>query len=168
MAWLTPCLIVSVVLYGGFKGVDICASFGRGVKKGIDTLAAILPPILLMTVAIKMLEASGAIEFLSQLLRPAAGMVGLPADCVPLALIRPFSSAGALSVGISVMERLGVASYSGRVAAVMLGSSEASLYTIGLYSSATGIKGGGTVLLAAFVGDLAAFMASAFFVSLLM
>lgn len=167
MAWTVPLMIVFIVLYGGVKGVDITDAFARGVKKGLGTLMAILPAMMLMTVAIQMAQGSGLIERLSAALMPAASRLGLPSDCLPLALLRPFSSSGALSVGMNIMERFGPDSYQGRVAAVMLGASESSLYTIGIYSSATGIKKGGRILAAAFVGDITAFIASAFFARLM-
>lgn len=166
MAWMVPIMVVSILLYGGFKGVDITDAFARGVKKGLNTLMTIMPAMMIMTVAIQMAEGSGLIERLSAALTPAASRLGLPVDCLPLALLRPFSSSGALGIGINIMERLGADSYSGRVAAVMLGASESSLYTIGIYSSATGIKKGGRILAAAFVGDIAAFAASALFARL--
>lgn len=165
---IAPCAIVFIVTYGVISGVDIYQSFAEGVKKGLGVLKTILAPMLLMTVAIQMVTASGALELVTLVFTPVARVLGLPVECVPLALLRPFSSAGALSIGINVMEMYGVASYPGRVAAVMLGSAETSFYTIGIYSAQTKIKRYGVVVAAAVIGDMAAFMCSALFVRLLM
>jgi spore maturation protein B len=79
-----------------------------------------------MLVAVTMLRASGAVDMIAALLAPLVEPFGMPADCLPLALLRPFSGSGALAVGSSVMEQAGPDSTAGRVAAVMLGSSDTS------------------------------------------
>ncbi|MEA4920448.1 MAG: nucleoside recognition domain-containing protein [Clostridiaceae bacterium] len=165
---VVPCLIAFIVLYGGISGVDVYSCFAAGAKKGLGVIKTIFPPVLIMTVAMKMLEASGAVEMLSGLLEPVAKLAGLPPECLPLALIRPFSGAGALGVGISIMESCGVSSFPGRVAAVMLGSGETSFYVIGLYSSHLGITDTKAVMASALIANITAFIASAFFVRLLM
>ena len=147
-ALLIPLLAAGVMVYGLFHGCDVYAAFLKGVRQGLDTLLSIFPALLAMLTALAMLRASGAVEALSQALAPLTEALGIPAPCLPLALLRPFSGSGALST------------------AVMLGSSETSIYCIALYSAALGIKNTRWALPAALAGDLAAFFLSALSVRL--
>ena len=165
---IIPALLAGILWYGRRRGVDLYAAFAAGVGKGLGVVQAILSPLLLMTVGISMLNSTGAVERLADLLRVPAGWLGLPAECLPLALLRPFSGAGGLSLGISVMEQYGVDSYVGKTAAVMLGAAETSFYTIGIYAAHCKGKELRRILCAALVGDLAAFVSAAFFVRLLL
>ena len=121
-----------------------------------------------MLVAITMVRASGAIDLLSAFLGPVLEAVGMPAECLPLALLRPFSGSGALSVGSAVMAQCGPDSRAGRVAAVMLGSSDTSFYTIAVYSAYLGLKNTRYTLKAALTADAVAFLMSGLAVGLLM
>lgn len=165
---LVPLIIAGILTYGARQKVDLYAAFAQGVKKGVDVLSSILPPMLLMTVGITMLQSTGAVDHLARLLEKPASMLGLPAPCIPLMVLRPFSGSGGLSLGISIMERYGVESTVGRTAAVMLGAAETSFYTIGIYAAHIKGKDLKKIILAALAGDLAAFLSSAFFVRLLM
>ncbi len=106
------------------------------------------------------------VEALSQALAPLTEALGIPAPCLPLALLRPFSGSGALSIGSDIIRSQGPDSLAGLTAAVMLGSSETSIYCIALYSAALGIKNTRWALPAALAGDLAAFFLSALSVRL--
>ena len=147
---------------------DLCAAFARGVRRGLETVMAIFPVVLLMTVGLRMLEASGAIDILCGLLRPCARLIGLPAECLPLALLRPFSGSGAVGAAMGIMESCGVDSYPGMTAAVMLGAGETTFYVIGLYAAKMEKRDIKKIAAAALAGDIAAFAASAFFVRLFM
>ena len=115
-----------------------------------------------------MFRASGAMEFLAALLSPALEKLGIPPETAPLLFIRPISGSGALAVGSEIMETYGADSYIGRVAAVMLGSSETTFYTIAIYYGSAGIVKTRYTIPAALCADLVMFWASAFAVRLLM
>lgn len=165
-ALLIPLLAAGVMVYGFFHGCDVYAAFLKGVRQGLDTLLSIFPALLAMLTALAMLRASGAVEALSQALAPLTEALGIPAPCLPLALLRPFSGSGALSIGSDIIRSQGPDSLAGLTAAVMLGSSETSIYCIALYSAALGIKNTRWALPAALAGDLAAFFLSALSVRL--
>lgn len=131
-----------------------------GVKKGLEVCKGIFPAMLVMLTAIAMLRASGALDLLGRLMAPVLEIFGIPPDCLPLALLRPFSGSGALSIGSEVMKTSGPDSLAGRVAAVMLGSSETSFYIIGLYSAYLKLKDTRYALPAALAADIAAFVMS--------
>ena len=166
--WIVPCVIAGILLYGLWKGVDIYDALTCGMKAGLTVCAGIFPAVLTMLVAITMVRASGAIDLLSAFLGPVLEAVGMPAECLPLALLRPFSGSGALSVGSAVMAQCGPDSRAGRVAAVMLGSSDTSFYTIAVYSAYLGLKNTRYTLKAALTADAVAFLMSGLAVGLLM
>ena len=166
--WIVPCVIAGILLYGLWKGVDLYDALTCGMKAGLRVCAGIFPAVLTMLVAITMVRASGAIDLLSAFLGPVLEAVGMPAECLPLALLRPFSGSGALSVGSAVMAQCGPDSRAGRVAAVMLGSSDTSFYTLAVYSAYLGLKNTRYTLKAALTADAVAFLMSGLAVGLLM
>ena len=167
-AALIPALLCAVTVYGLYRRVNVYDALLQGMKEGLQVCLSIFPALLTMLVCITMLRASGAIDLVSAFLAPLAEALGMPADCLPLALLRPFSGSGALAVGSDVMTRAGVDSLAGRVAAVMLGSSDTSFYTVAVYSAYLGLKNTRYALPAALCADLAAFFMSGLAVRLLM
>jgi len=165
---IVPAAICGILLYGLFRGVDLYDALICGMKEGLRVCADNFPAVLTMLVAVTMLRASGAVDMIAALLAPLVEPFGMPADCLPLALLRPFSGSGALAVGSSVMAQAGPDSTAGRVAAVMLGSSDTSFYTIAVYSAFLGLKDTRYTLKAALCADLTAFLLSGIAVRLLL
>ena len=104
---IVPAAICGILLYGLFRGVDLYDALICGMKEGLRVCAGIFPAVLTMLVAVTMLRASGAIDLLSAFLAPVLQWVGMPPECLPLALLRPFSGSGALSVGSEIMASAG-------------------------------------------------------------
>ena len=111
-----------------------------GAGEGLKLLISILPALILLLTAVHMLKASGAVEIFSKLSSPLFSCFGIPAETAMLVLIRPISGSAALAVGADLMAQYGVDSTIGRTAAVMLGSTETTFYTISVYFGAAGIK----------------------------
>lgn len=111
-----------------------------GAGEGLKLLVSILPALILLLTAVHMLKASGAVEIVSKLSSPLFSCFGIPAETAMLVLIRPISGSAALAVGADLMAQYGVDSTIGRTAAVMLGSTETTFYTISVYFGAAGIK----------------------------
>ncbi len=111
-----------------------------GASEGLTLLLSILPALILLLTAVHMLRASGAVEILSRILSPVFSLFGIPPETAMLVLIRPISGSAALAVGAELMAEYGVDSLVGRTAAVMLGSTETTFYTISVYFGAAGIK----------------------------
>ena len=114
-----------------------------------------------------MLRASGALELLAGVLAPVLELVGLPAELLPLMLVRPVSGSAALGVGAELMASYGPDSRLGRMAAVMLGSTETTFYTVSVYFGAAGISRTRYAVPAALCADLTGFLAAAWAVRLL-
>lgn len=133
----------------------------RGASEGLQLLFSILPALILLLTAVHMLRASGATEVLSRMLTPVFSFFGIPPETAMLVLIRPISGSAALAVGAELMEEYGVDSLVGRTAAVMLGSTETTFYTISVYFGAAGIsKTRYTIPAALFADAMGFFMAS--------
>ncbi len=111
-----------------------------GSKEGLMMLLSIVPSLVLLLTAVTMLRTSGAMQLLTTLLSPVMAFFGIPPETAMLVLIRPISGSAALAVGADLMATYGVDSLIGRTAAVMLGSTETTFYTISVYFGAAGIK----------------------------
>lgn len=163
---IVPALLCAVGVYGARRRVDVYGALTRGAEEGLSVLLRVLPSLVGLLTAVYMFRASGAMDFLARLLAPLLTALGIPPECAPLLLIRPISGSGALALGSELMERCGVESYAGRVAAVMLGSSETTFYTVAVYYGAAGITKTRYTIPAALVADAVMFVLSAFAVRL--
>lgn len=132
----------------------------QGTAEGLKLLVSILPALILLLTAVYMLRASGAMEQLSGLLAPVFSLLGIPPETAMLVLIRPISGSAALAVGAELMASYGVDSLIGRTAAIMLGSTETTFYTISVYFSAAGIRKTRYTIPAALFADLVGFLAA--------
>ena len=164
--YLMPAVILLVLFYGIRKRVPIFDAFLDGAMDNMKLCVELLPTLLALMTAIGMLKASGALTLFTELLMPLMTWLGFPAECIPLALIRPVSGSGALAVYESILTDYGADSFPGMVASVLQGASETTVYTIGLYYGACGIRKGRYTLSCALLGDFTAFLCSCLFVKL--
>ena len=162
-----PLLIAAAMLCAALQGVDLYAAMLTGVKKGLRVMAEILPALVVLFPAIYLLRASGLPELLGRLLAPLLRLLGIPTDTVLLMLLRPISGSGALGVASELIARFGPDSLTGRTAAVMIGSSETTLYVVSVYFAAAGVRGSRWAIPAALCADLACFVSSAWICRLL-
>ena len=162
-----PLILCGVALYASGRRVDVYAALVRGAAKGLDTVMGIVPSLTALLTAVYMLRASGAVELAADLLGPAMERVGLPAQLLPLMLVRPISGSAALGVGAELIHAYGPDSALGRTAAVMLGSTETTFYTIAVYFGAVGVSRTRYAVPAALCADIVGFLASAWAVDLL-
>jgi len=162
-----PLLLAGTASFALGKKVDVYAALTKGAEEGLGVLLRIIPALVGLLTAVAMFRASGAMEYLSQLFAPLLVRLGIPPEVTPLMLIRPLSGSGALAVGSELMHTYGADSYIGRVAAVMLGSTETTFYTIAVYFGSAGIQKTRHTVPAALTADLVGFFASALAVRLL-
>ena len=158
---LVPGIIAGVSCYGMAKKVDVYEALLQGAAKGLEILLRILPALVTLLTVVAMLRASGALDLAAQALGPVLERVGIPPETVGLMVVRPISGSAALAVGTSLMQTYGVNSQIGRTAAVMLGSTETTFYTISVYFGAAGIRRTRYTLPAALFADLVGFTAAA-------
>lgn len=138
----------------------------NGAIDGMRVLYDILPSMVAMLTAIYMLRASGALELAARLLEPITSFLGIPAECAPMGIIRPFSGSAALAAGTELIKTHGPDSFIGRMASVMLGSAETTFYTIAVYFGAIRIRKTRYAIPAALIADLAGYIGSSIAVRL--
>ena len=164
---LLPALLPAVAAAAALhKRCDVFSALTEGARKGMEMMGRILPSLICLLPAIYMLRASGALTALTVLSEPLLTRLGVPAETLPLMLLRPFSGSGALSLGSELMETYGADSPVGRTAAVMLGSTETTFYVLTVYFGAAGIRRSRHAAAAALCADLAGFLAAAWCVRL--
>lgn len=161
-----PLIIAAVTLYGMARRVDVYTALTQGAGAGLEVLLQIVPALIALLTAVSMLRSSGALELAETLLAPLLTRLGIPPETVGLLLVRPISGTAALGVGADLIETYGPDSTVGRTAAVMLGSTETTFYTIAVYFGAAGVKKTRYAVPAALCADLVGFTAAAFAVRL--
>lgn len=158
---LMPVMLAVISLYAMWKRVDVYDGVIRGAAEGLGVIYRIAPPLIALMTAIAMLRASGALELAAEALAPVLTALGIPAETVGLLLVRPISGSAALGVGADIIKTYGPDSDVGRVAAVMLGSTETTFYTVAVYFGAAGIKKTRYAIPAALCADFVGFCAAA-------
>ena len=128
-------------MQGRLKSTDV-RNICRRRKEGIQIAFSIIPYLVGMLVAITIFRASGALDFVMELLKPVFAAIGVPTEVVPLALIRPISGTAALGMTSDLIATYGPDSFIGKLAAVMQGSTDTTLYILTVYFGAVGIKNG--------------------------
>ena len=138
----------------------------QGGAEGLRLLVSIVPALVLLLTAVTMLRASGAVELIGSFCAPVLEVFGIPKETVMLILIRPISGSAALAVGAELIAEYGPDSVIGRTAAVMLGSTETTFYTISVYFGAAGIQKTRYTVPAALLADLTGFIVASLSVRL--
>ncbi len=158
---LIPLLLALLSLLALREKINVYDALTDGAADGLRVLLRIFPHLLVLLTGISMFRASGALDALTEWLRPGLEWLGIPPETAPLVLLRPLSGSGGLAVGSELITAYGPDSTVGRTAAVMLGSSETTFYTIAVYFGAAGIKRLRHTLPAALIADMAGFLAAA-------
>lgn len=138
--FVVPLIFAGTLICGFARRVDVFRAFCDGASEGLKATADILPALILLLISVGMLQASGAVELMTAFLSPLCNFVGFPAECMQLVLLRPFSGSGSIAVYEGIAEQCGADSAAERIAAVLLGSSETTFYTIAVYFSAIKIR----------------------------
>lgn len=158
--WALPAIIIIILTMGLIKKVPIYEVFTDGAKEGFKVSVNIIPYLVAIIVAISMLRASGIIELTGQALSPLLSYFNIPADIIPVAIVRSLSGSAALGIFSDIAHSLGPDNYATTLSAVMVGSSETTFYILAVYFGAVGIKkiryALAVGLLADFIGILAA------------
>ncbi len=160
MKSLTALLLALGAVLGLRRRTPLVSALGEGMEEGLRTVLRMFPPVAAILTAAAMLRASGALDALAAFLGPGLERLGIPRETVGLMLIRPLSGSGALAFGSDLIREAGPDSRLGRIAAVMLGSTETTFYVLGVYFGAAGVKRGGKAVPAALAADVAGFLAA--------
>lgn len=159
-AWAIPVLLVFIPLYAAYRKVPVYESFTDGAKEGFDTAIRIIPHLVGMMVAISIFRASGAMDLLIGAVAPLFARIGIPADVLPLALLRPITGAGSLAYTTDLIKTFGPDSFVARIAATVQGSTDTTLYVLTVYFGAVGIRKARYALRVGLFSDLVGFFAA--------
>ena len=155
-----PLILALTALTALSHRTDLHSALTKGAQDGLTILLRILPNLICLMTAISMLRASGFLDWMAAICAPMLKPLGIPPETLPLLFSRPVSGSGALGVGAELIATYGPDSLIGRTAAVMLGSTETTFYTISVYFGAAGIKKTRYALPAALCADFAGFVAA--------
>ena len=129
-----------IVLRGWMTGSDVYGAFLRGAERGMKSAMSLLPALCAMLLMLAMVNASGLTEMLSRVIAPVTGLLRLPEEAAPMLLLRPLTGSGSLAALEAIFESCGPDSRAGRIASVLMGSSETIFYTMTVYLGATDIR----------------------------
>ncbi len=138
--YILPVFILLIIGFGIYKRIDVFGTFVDGAKKGFDVFLSILPSLTALFLAVQMIKSSQGIEIITKLLTPVANLLRIPVETLPLCILSPISGGGTLTVFESIISEYEPDSYIGRVASVMMGSTETTFYAIAVYYGAIGVK----------------------------
>lgn len=137
---LIPLITVIVIIYGIYKKIDIYDSFVNGINEGLRMSITIFPTIMAMVIAINLLVSSNIIVDLTKYLDKLFVLLKFPSEILPIALLRPVSSSASLVIMNDILKVYGPDSYLGNIASIIQGSTDTTIYILGMYFSSVGIK----------------------------
>ena len=137
---LIPLIAMTVIIYGLYKKVNIYDSFINGVSEGLKMSLEIFPTIMAMVIAINLITSSGIINYLTEILSYPLSLIKFPSEILPIALLRPISSSASLIVMNDILKTYGPDSFLGMLASIIQGSTDTTIYILGMYFSSVGIK----------------------------
>lgn len=165
--WAIPVILLVVPLIAVLRGVKVYETFVDGAEAGFATAVKTIPYLVAMLVAISIFRASGAMEVLVAFLSPVLNLVGLPAEVLPHAIMRPLSGGAALGIASDIIKTYGPDSFLGRLVSTMQGSCDTTFYVLTLYFGSVGIKKYRYSIISGLVADLTTLIASVFIVNAL-
>ena len=158
--WALPAIIVLILTMGLFKKVPLYETFTEGAKDGFKVSVTIIPYLVAIIVAISMFRACGVIEYIGQICAPLLAKFNVPADTIPIMLVRSLSGSGALGLFSDIANNLGPNSYATKLAAVMVGSSETTFYVLAVYFGSVKITKLRYALLVGILADIVGIIAA--------
>lgn len=162
-----PLLILLFVGYGLFKRVKVYESFVDGAKEGFNIAVKIIPYLVAMLIAIGIFRAGGAMDWLIYVLKPVTNLIGMPAEALPMALMRPLSGSGSLGLMTDIMKVHGPDSFIGILVSTFQGSTETTFYVLAVYFGAVNIKSTRHAVPVGLIADVAGILGALFIVKLL-
>lgn len=152
--FILPLLILFILIFGIIKKVNVYETFIDGAKEGLKTSIGIVPYLMAIIVAVGMFRASGTIDCIAEVLKAPLSYFNIPADILPVMIVRSLSGSANLGVLSDIVTNTGANTYTAKLAAIMVGSSETTLYVLAVYFGAIGIKKIRYALITGLLADL--------------
>jgi len=167
--WIIPGLMLGFLTFGVARQVRIYEAFVDGAKDGFQVAVKIIPYLVAILVAVGMFRASGAMNAMVTLIGGFTSQLGMPAEALPMALLRPLSGSGAYGIMASIINNpaIGPDSYTGYLVSTLQGSTETTFYVLAVYFGAVQVRRMRHTLAAALTADLVGIVAAVAVCSLL-
>ena len=162
--FIIPAMLLFIPIYGLYKKVPVYEVFVEGAKEGFDIAVMIIPYLIAILFAIGMFRASGAMEYLMNILGPPLLAIGIPPEVLPMAIARPLTGSGSAAILIDIVNEHGPESMISRIAATISGSTETTFYVIAVYFGAVGVKKIRHALVVGLIADIAAILLAIYIV----
>ena len=156
-----PVFVVVVLFVGFWKKMPVFHFFSEGAKDGLKSAVSILPTLIGLVTAVSMFKASGALDIISSALSGITELLHIPSQLFPLGMLRPISGSGAIAIVNDLFATYGPDSTIGKIASVMLGSSETTFYAAAIYFGAVHVKKTSYTIPVALLGDFLVVVVSA-------
>ncbi len=160
--WAIPVLLVLIPAVGFFKKVKVYEVFVEGAKEGFEIAVRIIPFLVAILMAIAMFRASGAMDIFVSFVSPLTNFIGMPAEVLPAALMRPLSGSGSLGIITELINTHGADSFIGKLASTIYGSTETTFYVLAVYFGSVAIKKTRHAVPAGLIADAAGILAAVF------
>lgn len=148
-----PVMILLIIIIGVKEKKDVFALFIEGVKEGLKVVLGIFPYILAILIAIGLFRNSGALDLIIKPITPVLNTLGVPKEIIPLCILRPLSGGASMSLVMDIFKNYGVDSISGKIASIIMGGTETTIYCITILFGAVKIKKLRGVLIAGLIAD---------------
>ncbi|MCI0690371.1 spore maturation protein [candidate division KSB1 bacterium] len=158
--WAIPFLLLAIPVIGLSRKVKVYESFVEGAKEGFGVATRIIPFLVAILVAIGMFRASGAMDIFVKIISPLTNLIGMPAETLPVALMRPLSGSGSMGIVTELMKTHGPDSFIGRLASTMYGSTETTFYVLAVYFGSVAISKTRHALPAGLIADFVGLLAA--------
>lgn len=154
MKYIIPVILILIISSGVIKKIPVYSVFCDGALEGMKTVMGIFPVIMAVTIGVSMLKASGAMNYITDILKILLEPIGFPTEVLPLVLVRPLSGGGAIGVLTDILNEFHPDSFIGFFASVIMGSTETTFYTLMVYLKNTRVKYSKHIIPAAVFGDI--------------
>lgn len=165
--FIIPLILVGFPIYGLFKRVAVYEEFVSGAKEGFNVAVRIIPYLVAILFAIAMFQASGAMKFLMDGLRPVLTAVGIPPEILPMAIVRPLTGSGSAAVLADIAKQHGNDSLLTKMAATIYGSTETTFYVLAVYFGAVNVRKTRHALPVGLIADFVSILLSIYVVKML-
>lgn len=154
MQYIIPFILASILIIALVRKAPVYETFISGAEDGLKIVLGIFPALLAILTAAAMLRASGAIDLIINLISPVTDLLHIPREVMPLALIRPVSGSGALGMLTDILKNYGADGDIGKIASVIMGSTETTFYCLCVYFAKTKVKYTMRAIPCAVIGDI--------------
>ena len=167
MNLIIPIVVITIIIYGLYQRVEIYEAFLEGVREGLSMALKIFPTMFTMVIAIDVLVKSNIINDIVTIIEPILNILHFPKELLSLSIMRPISGTSSLILMNDIFKTYGPDSYLGKIASIIQGSTDTTIYILGLYFSSVGIKKIKYSLIVGLLADLFAIIFSIIIVNLL-